>query len=444
MTSTSPLQGSPSKPQSYSHPPRRPRPDERNPVIVAAATASPSLWKTLNFVLCGFALGAASTAMFHSVNMPSIKVQLEYADAPHHFRVKNAEQSMTHNIVNPVSIVNEKNTLTDDETDDGVNKEDDDQVKKEREEIQKSLRGEALSSDKEVIEEEPLHASSKFSEVNQGDDDEVKKEHEEIQKNLREEDIPNDKEFIEEVANDSSKDSNKQQYKEAEYIPSEDEPDFSNPGPPPKLQAGEAFASCILIKDDNHWLIEWLAYHWFVMPLRYLIVAVDPDSKTSPVPILQRWKSRNLMTISVWNDTMFMPKKINANPKMFDNNTDLMMHRVRQNNFYFKCMRTFKQRNREWLMLTDTDEYVVPNYASGLYYNITKNIPITKPGSVLTFFKQHHQLTGENHTCSYMPRYMLGNKESEASIVQRHVAKDGFNGTHFLTQRFVYRNPRRM
>jgi hypothetical protein len=106
-------------------------------------------------------------------------------------------------------------------------------------------------------------------------------------------------------------------------------------------------------------------------------------------------------------------------------------------------MRTFKQRNREWLMLVDTDEYIVVNYASGLYYNITKNIPISKSGSVLTFIKQHHQLTGENHTCSYMPRYMFGNKESDTAMVEKHMSP-GMDGMKFLTQRFIYRNPIRM
>jgi hypothetical protein len=94
-------------------------------------------------------------------------------------------------------------------------------------------------------------------------------------------------------------------------------------------------------------------------------------------------------------------------------------------------------------MLIDTDEYIVVNYASGLYYNITKNIPITKRGNVLTFIKQHHQLTGENHTCSYMPRYMFGIKETDDAMVQRHVPS-GINGSNLLTQRFIYRHARRM
>ena len=181
------------------------------------------------------------------------------------------------------------------------------------------------------------------------------------------------------------------------------------------------------------------------MPLRYLIVAIDPNSKTSPRPILKRYSDRKLMNVFIWDDAKFMPTNIKAKSENFGNNTDLMLHRVRQNNFYFKCMRTFKQRNRAWLMLIDTDEYIVNNYASGLYHNLTKHIPITEPGNVLKFVKQHHSLTGENHTCSYMPRYMFGVKESPSTMVERHIPVDsGLSGRDFVTQRFLYRNPRRM
>ena len=52
-------------------------------------------------------------------------------------------------------------------------------------------------------------------------------------------------------------------------------------------------SACLLIKDDNTRLIEWLAYHYTMFPLRYLIVGVDPDSATSPKVILQRWTDFN-------------------------------------------------------------------------------------------------------------------------------------------------------
>jgi hypothetical protein len=64
----------------------------------------------------------------------------------------------------------------------------------------------------------------------------------------------------------------------------------------------EAFSACMLIMDDNHRLTEWLAYHYHVLPLDYLVVAVDPNSKTSPSAILDQWRGYG-MTIIEWNNT---------------------------------------------------------------------------------------------------------------------------------------------
>lgn len=229
------------------------------------------------------------------------------------------------------------------------------------------------------------------------------------------------------------------------------------------------------------------------MPLRYLIIAIDPESKTSPIPILKRWKDSKLMSVYIWDDSKFMPSKIRGNVQQYGNNTELLKHRVRQNNFYFKCMKTFKQRGREWLMLIDTDEYIVTNYGSGLLKNLTEKLPITEPGNVLRFIKFYQQVmqiqqqqqplqpqeesfnnetetsdvavaddmkdTGNNNSssevttpttnqsaCIYMPRFMFGTKESSKEIVQRFVpySKTGLNASNFMTQRWIFRNPRRM
>jgi hypothetical protein len=69
------------------------------------------------------------------------------------------------------------------------------------------------------------------------------------------------------------------------------------------LTTTRGVAAALLIKDDNHWLIEWLAYHYHVLPLRHLVVTIDPDSKTSPRKILDRWKG--LMRIDIWEEKVF-------------------------------------------------------------------------------------------------------------------------------------------
>ena len=44
-----------------------------------------------------------------------------------------------------------------------------------------------------------------------------------------------------------------------------------------------SWSACLLLKDNNIILPEWLAYHYTVLPLRRLIVAVDPSSKTRSI-----------------------------------------------------------------------------------------------------------------------------------------------------------------
>ncbi len=58
--------------------------------------------------------------------------------------------------------------------------------------------------------------------------------------------------------------------------------------------------------DDNHRLEEWLAYHYYFLKLRYVVINVDPRSTTSPQAIVDRWNNPTLnMTIVLWNDIMY-------------------------------------------------------------------------------------------------------------------------------------------
>jgi len=66
-------------------------------------------------------------------------------------------------------------------------------------------------------------------------------------------------------------------------------------------------AFCLLIKDDNDILSEWIAYHYHVFRMRRLIVAVDPTSETSPQPILDRWRDNFELDYTLWRDEDYAP-----------------------------------------------------------------------------------------------------------------------------------------
>ena len=138
--------------------------------------------------------------------------------------------------------------------------------------------------------------------------------------------------------------------------------------PPPSL-GNETFSACLLVMDDNHRLVEWLAYHYHVLPLRYLIVAVDPRSRTSPTEILNRYRKLG-MYIQEWTDHDFLDAKLANNIIPDDARLQLKRdrHRARQKVFYRTCLLHLKQANRTYVTLHDTDEYLVYNHAGGDNY----------------------------------------------------------------------------
>eukprot|EP00977_Amphora_coffeiformis_P029201 scaffold39326_cov191-Amphora_coffeaeformis.AAC.1 len=170
-------------------------------------------------------------------------------------------------------------------------------------------------------------------------------------------------------------------------------------------EAKNAFSACLLVKDDNHWLIEWLAYHYHVLPLRHLILVKDPTSVTSPSNILDRWS--NKMIIEQWNDTDFLPAWINQKVEKF-NLTDVWLHLMRQNFFYGECLQTLKQQNRTFVALIDSDEFIRLNpYRHRLSSTFTK-----APGHVHHFLSRLPNQNG-NRSCLHVPRIQVSTLEKQ-------------------------------
>jgi hypothetical protein len=61
-----------------------------------------------------------------------------------------------------------------------------------------------------------------------------------------------------------------------------------------------SFSACLLVMDENFRLQEWIAYAYVTLPLRYLVVTVDPKSKLSPTEKLDIFRSELNMTIVEW------------------------------------------------------------------------------------------------------------------------------------------------
>src|SRR5210317_1643554 len=112
-------------------------------------------------------------------------------------------------------------------------------------------------------------------------------------------------------------------------------------------EVGGGASACLLVNDENPNLPEWIAYHYQTLPLRSLIVAVDPASRSSPFEILSRWNNSRLLDVQLWNDDDYLYETITTRQldgtvtktkKRIVVSRDIQGHRTRQNNFIVKCM----------------------------------------------------------------------------------------------------------
>jgi len=164
----------------------------------------------------------------------------------------------------------------------------------------------------------------------------------------------------------------------------------------PKMK--DSFAACILLMDDNHRTIEWLAYHYYTLPLRRVIVMTDPRSKTSPLPILQRWEK--YIKFDLWSESDIFSEEeledrkygnmpiLSEELKNRKDNNMIQLHRSRQRAFNVKCMQTLREEGATWTVMTDVDEYLhinprAWNPSESLFQKHITPIPIDRPGSVI-------------------------------------------------------------
>lgn len=206
----------------------------------------------------------------------------------------------------------------------------------------------------------------------------------------------------------------------------------------------EPFSACLVIMDDNHFLIEWLAYHFHVLPLKRLIYVQDPHSRTDSTSIFARWSGR--IEIARWYDEQFLPKHIRKKYQA-GNVTDAALHRYRQKFFFAPCLREFHLQNSTWVMLTDTDEFIRPNTRA----MNAKMPPVSKSGAISRFLQSqlraNRVVSGARDAskkCLYIPRFQIAAKEIDTvnttvKSIDTTLGK-GYESEKFLTLRWRYHN----
>lgn len=84
----------------------------------------------------------------------------------------------------------------------------------------------------------------------------------------------------------------------------------NSPGKQFEYNGTNSFGACLFWMDDYERLVEWLAYHYHVLPMRHLVLFRDPKSTQDPTPILERWKP--YLEITYWtsiDNLTYVPSK---------------------------------------------------------------------------------------------------------------------------------------
>mmetsp|Transcript_25628 Transcript_25628/g.56095 ORF Transcript_25628/g.56095 Transcript_25628/m.56095 type:complete len:509 (+) Transcript_25628:112-1638(+) len=218
------------------------------------------------------------------------------------------------------------------------------------------------------------------------------------------------------------------------------------------------FACCLLIKDSNSWLTEWIAYHILVLPMKELIVAVDPHSVQSPLSILRRFNASTSgldLDITLWHDEDYLADVINemplypplgAPPHLW---TDRIRQRYlfRQNIFMSRCLAEIQRRRSsggergengaEWVFLHDVDEFIT-FHRDGINVLGKELMPQYGEGTILDYIKATQHDTKSifySEPCLPIPRLLFGSKESSKEQISSNVPP-GFDPLQFNTLRY--------
>jgi len=231
---------------------------------------------------------------------------------------------------------------------------------------------------------------------------------------------------------------------------------------PRRFDWNQTFSTCLIFMDDHHLLSEWLAYHYFALPLGYLVIAVDPASKDPP-HIDDYWHT--VMTIELWNDKDFMqfPGQVRRMKK--DGTKELEYKYVRrQREFYKVCGKYLRDKGRTLTSFHDTDEYIT--VSNQFQANFSQTI-VHQPGFVWNLLQMYRQQERQaqqqqqrentttttttnttnslskihkyySNTCFHTPRALYSAVESTAAE-RNHSLPTWMDARQFETLRYRYR-----
>lgn len=216
----------------------------------------------------------------------------------------------------------------------------------------------------------------------------------------------------------------------------------------------KSFSFCLILKDDNDILNEWIAYHYYTLHMRTLVVTIDPLSKTTPIPLLDVWKQEFGLNYEIWNDSNFTPPwfyrekdydriprqvkwkdkdaakwqeegaEVSYEQRMKDIRA-ISIHRYRQKHFLHRCEQYLQEEGYSWMTHIDTDEYIVVSPSIRKRKNMKpKKVMLDEPDTMYYFLQRVKTNELSNYPCISLPRVLYGSVEDPDSPPSSYEAKE--------------------
>lgn len=172
-----------------------------------------------------------------------------------------------------------------------------------------------------------------------------------------------------------------------------------------------------------HPTAEWIAYHYTILPLRYLVVGVDEGNTQDPLPYLSQWEDLGLQfqIISVLDD--FLTSGLHRNnydTSTFDGAHQLL--KAKQRVFIQSCTKILRSWGVHWTSYVDIDEFLT--YDNGYGDNNSSMARLLQDWQAEGFLQS---------PCYTIPRLRYGSQESANCSLS--ITLDGEES--LTTRRFV-------
>ena len=214
------------------------------------------------------------------------------------------------------------------------------------------------------------------------------------------------------------------------------------------------FSGCLMVKDDNQLLPEWLAYQYTFLPLRHLIIAVDPMSYTRVEGLVDKFRSIGMKIMLMTGNEYFVDGPWHKNTfRYFDPKNHTKEHHFaflmqRQNTFYERCFQILQKKGFNYTITLDSDEFFTYNQEWDKTYSYNESSSEGIPDVPSLVGKQNETLAHwidsgadpifdnlqniEYEGCIVLPRVLVSSIESTVEETAGHL-EEGFNASYFNT-----------